>query len=661
MRTTVWIMLAMLVASCGRSKVHHHAEVRHSLHSGWTFSETGTDVWHPAEVPGTVHTDLMRAGLIPDPYHGTNIDSVQWVGERDWTYRIQFDAPEDLLDREHVLLEFEGLDTYASVSLNAVPLGDTYNMHRTWRFPLQHVLRGQGNLLEIRFRSAMRMGEELLTAYGRSLPADNDQGAVKVAPFVRKAGVHFGWDFAPRLVTSGIWRAVTLRGWDGARIQQVRIAQHASEGMRTLAFHAQLDGALPPDARLRVVMDNEIISEGSHVAPLTAVIPDTGLWWPAGYGEQQLRDLRVELLEGDVIRSTWDGRIGLRDIELRQEPDSFGTSFTFLVNGRPIFALGANVVPPDQFLPRAGDSAWIALVEAMRDSHMNMARVWGGGVYAPDVFFDACDEAGILVWQDLMFANTMVPDDEAFMDNVRQEVEEQVGRLQHRTSLALWCGNNEIDVAWHNWGWQHSWSITPDDSTRMWNAYQGLFEQKLPAWIAALDDRPYIPTSPLSNWGNSEGLRHGDLHYWGVWHGDALFETFQSNVGRFVSEYGFQSYPVWETLAEYASEDDLAEHTQFWRTRQLSYKGDAAIERLAQHYLGPVRDRRDLVEKSQELQALAYAMAIDAHWAERPRCMGTLLWQLNDVWPGASWSIIDHKGRRKPAFHAVREAYGRAR
>jgi beta-mannosidase len=300
----------------------------------------------------------------------------------------------------------------------------------------------------------------------------------------------------------------------------------------------------------------------------------------------------------------------------------------------------------------------VRLVRDMQEAHMNMVRVWGGGVYPPDAFFEACDTAGILVWQDLMFANTMVPDDEAFRTNVQEEAADQVRRIQHHACLALWCGNNEVEVAWRNWGWQRSYGMSPADSIRMWNGYSTLFNEILRDWIWVLDrDHAYVPTSPQSNWGSAEGLTKGDLHYWGVWHGDAPFGSFASNVGRFVSEYGFQSYPSWTSIVEWSLPADRAENGPFWKDRQKSYKGDKAITDMAKRYGMKVSDRQDLVEVSQKLQAKAYSSAIGAHQANWPRCAGTLLWQLNDCWPGPSWSIIEYGGRRKPAYTIVQELY----
>lgn len=662
--TVACLLLASLLSGCRKDSPL--AEEWTTLSGAWRFKELGASAWHAAEVPGTIHTDLMAAGIIPDPYVGNNVDSVQWVGERDWVYEREFTVSDGLLAQEEVELVFKGLDTFAEITLNDSVIGTADNMFRSWSFPVKRLLHKGTNTVRVTFNSALRIGAELLEAYGRSLPADNDGGAVKVSPFVRKAGIHFGWDFAPRLVTCGIWQDVGLRAWSGRRIGSVRVEQNAQHGKRTLRFHVDLCSR--PDAGGELVLHVNGTELARSQAPdgagwlaqdLEVVLPDTGLWWPRGAGAQRLQSCAVEWVDGGIVRSRWDARIGLRSIVLDQDTDRFGKAFTFLVNDSAIFAQGANLVPPDMFLPRAGDSAWVRLVTEMAACNMNMVRVWGGGVYPPDAFFAACDASGILVWQDLMFANAMVPDDDPFVNNVREEVEEQVRRLQHHASLALWCGNNEVDVAWHNWGWQRGYGMSVADSARMRNAYVALFEEAVPQWIWVLDKTVgYTPSSPISNWGSSKGLEVGDLHYWGVWHADSTFDSFKGNTGRFVSEYGFQSYPDSVSLSRYIDPEQLHLGSVALAFRQRSYRTDRPILEAIQRELRLVpRTFGEFSRASQQVQAIAYRKAIEAHRNARPRCMGTLLWQLNDVWPGPSWSIMDHTGRRKSAFDAVRQAY----
>lgn len=662
--TVAWWLLLPALAGCSGSTDRREQWV--SLSGEWRSQQSGTSTWQRAEVPGTVHTDLMAAGMIPDPYMNTNADSVQWVGERDWIYERTFSVAPGLLAQDEVELVFKGLDTFAEIRLNDSLIGTTDNMFRSWTYPVKGLLVEGTNRLQVTFRSAIRKGEELLHAYGRGLPADNDGGALKVSPFVRKAGVHFGWDFAPRLVTCGIWQDVGLRAWSGRRIGSVRCSQVAENGERRLSFHVDLlsQASAGGEVVLRLngkelARSNAPEGQGWRTHDIAVVLPDTGLWWPRGMGEQRLQQCMVDWEQDGTVRSHWESMIGLRTISLHRDSDAFGRAFTFAVNGKPLFAQGANLVPPDMFLPRAGDSAWVHLVAEAAACNMNMLRVWGGGVYPPDAFFDACDGSGILVWQDLMFANTMVPDDDAFVNNVREEVEEQVRRLQHHASLALWCGNNEVDVAWHNWGWQRGYAMSVADSARMSKAYTTLFEEALPLWIWSLDQTgTYTPTSPLSNWGNSEGLRSGDLHYWGVWHADSTFASFAGNTGRFVSEYGFQSYPDSSTLAHYIDPTELRLGSASLRYRQKSYRTDQPILEAIKRELGTTpRNLDEFCHASQKVQAIAYNKAIMAHQRAQPRCMGTLLWQLNDLWPGPSWSIIDYEGERKAAFDAVRNAY----
>lgn len=660
-----WLLLITVLASCSQGV--EQGEQWLSLSGEWRFREAGATEWNAAHVPGTVHTDLMTNGMIPDPYMNNNADSVQWVGERDWVYERSFEVTSDMLKQDEVELMFKGLDTFAEIELNGSSIGATDNMFRSWAFPVKPLLVEGSNHLRITFRSAVKRGQELLKAYGRSLPADNDGGEVKVSPFVRKAGVHFGWDFAPRLVTCGIWQDVGLRGWSGRRIEGVRVAQWVKNGTRTLQFHVDLHSQAGAGGEIVLRLNDKEFAradapegQGWRSQDIELTLPDTGHWWPRGMGEQRLQHCSVEWSSDGAVRSQWEGDIGLRTIKLDQDSDAFGQAFTFVVNGTPVFAKGANMVPPDMFLPRAGDGAWVRLVNEAAACNMNILRVWGGGVYPPDAFFQACDSLGILVWQDLMFANTMVPDDDGFLNNVREEVEGQVRRLQYHPSLALWCGNNEIDVAWHNWGWQRGYGMSPADSARMWTAYTTLFNETLPVWIWTLDNNTgrYTSTSPLSNWGNTAGLRNGDLHYWGVWHADSTFGSFAGNTGRFVSEYGFQSYPDSATLAGYIDPKELKLGSRALAIRQRSYRTDRPIFQAIERELGSVPRTLDgFCRASQQVQAIAYTKAIEAHMGARPRCMGTLLWQLNDVWPGPSWSIISYGGRHKLAYDAVQKAY----
>ncbi len=647
---------ALLVPAVALGQAHSLA-----LDEGWTFRMAGTSAWHPAMVPGEVHTDLLRNGLIADPYHNLNADSVQWVEQKDWEYACTLRADEALLGNEHVDLVFKGLDTFAEVRLNDSLLGKADNMFRTWAWPVKELLKPGTNALKVVFSSAVRNGNELREAYGIHLPHDSDPSGA--SPYVRKAAYQFGWDFAPRLVGCGIWQPVELRCWNGARIKGVQVEQRSiadsiqlevrvsTTGRASTSVHCSLDG---------VQIGEQAMDPGSPASiAVQYTLPRTTLWWPSGSGAQTLHNLRLELRSpnGTLLDSAVH-RIGFRSVELQQVEDSIGRSFTFVINGKPVFMKGCNIVPPDMFPSRAGDSAWVALVAHMQRAHMNMVRVWAGGVYPPDAFYYACDTAGILVWQDFMLAN-LVSAEGAYLENFRQEAKEQAERFAIHPCAALLCGNNELEVAWGNWGWQEKYDLHGADSARVIRSNRHLWKDVLDS-IAADVGVPYTWTSALSNWGNAAGLRRGDLHYWGVWHGDADFASFTDNVGRYVSEYGFQSWPDSSLLAQYIIAEQLHMGSEAMRWRQRSYKTDRPIWDAIQRELGTEpKTLNAFIEASQETQALGYEKAIQSHLGKQPWCMGTLFWQLNDCWPGPSWSLVDYAGNWKPGMLAVERLYGR--
>lgn len=539
------------------------------LKEGWEFSQRGKGIWYPAAVPGTVHQDLLRNGLIPDPLRNSNVDSVQWIENEDWTYRCSISGGGQLLMHNNISLVFRGLDTFAEVYLNDSLLGKADNMFRYWEWPIKGALKQGENELKVIFRSAIKEGAKLRDGYGIQLPHDNDPSGV--SPYVRKAGFQFGWDFAPRIVTCGIWQPVELR-----------------------------------------VGSDPVI---------------------AGMGKSDVRSLH-----------------------LVQKPDEVGRSFGFEVSGKPLFMKGCNMVPPASMLSAANDPQWVRLVRDMQSAHMNMVRVWAGGVYPPEVFFNACDTAGIWVWQDFMFPN-LVPADENFVASALTEAKEKVHELERSRSLAVLCGNNELDVAWKNWGWQATYELDKDAQDKISRSNEAFFGRDLEA-AGVGSGVDYTSTSPLSNWGTSEGLKSGDLHYWGVWHGDSAFASFKNNVGRFVSEYGFQSYPDSVTLAHYIDPAFLYLGSPVLAKRQKSYKTDKPIWSAIERELGekPTTLGR-FIDCSQAVQAEAYRLAIWAHRTSQPHCMGTLYWQLNDVWAAPSWSTIDVDFRWKAAHYEVKRSY----
>ena len=388
-------------------------------------------------------------------------------------------------------------------------------------------------------------------------------------------------------------------------------------------------------------------------------MPGTDRWWPLGFGSHEVHRIRLDLESGSVRLGSWGGPWADREISFAHFSDTVGRQFSFIANGRAIFVKGCNLVPPSLLPGQVGDSAWVTIVRDMQRAAFNMVRVWAGGVYPPEAFFDACDTSGIMVWQDFMFANP-VPSDEGFLSNAQREAEEQVFRIRDHPCLAIMCGNNELEVAWNNWGWQQRYGLHEQDSMQVSHANEKFFNRDLLSIAAGFGHLPYTPTSPLSNWGNAEGLKSGDLHYWGVWHGDSAFTSFKNNVGRFVSEYGFQSYPDSALLSHYIDPKELYLGSPAMKRMQRSYKTDKPIWDAIKRELGKEpKTLGEFIEDSQEVQAKAYRMAIEAHTAAQPHCMGTLFWQLNDCWPGPSWSLIDFEGNWKPGMYEVQRLYGR--
>lgn len=670
----VALLGVFLAAGCQRTRPA--VEVR-LLHDGWTL--VGVDTFTtpiPATVPGTVHTDLLGAGLIPDPYWRDEADRLGWIAEKEWIYRTALPMDSAFLAHERVELRFKGLDTFARVRLNGREILRADNMFREWSVEVARLLRVGANELEVRFESPLRVGRALREAYPHPLPMDHDAGSPPTRAFVRKAAYQYGWDWGPRLVTSGIWREVELVAWSGVRLTDFHTATAslAPDRARLAAFvevevtpqaverfgeggrlSVTVEVASPQRAFPRVRQSAQV-EAGVHTFVLPVEIRRPRLWWPNGLGEPHLYTIQAEVRGGGFSdrRTT---RAGVRTVELVVDPDSVGESFHFRVNGVPVFAKGANVVPLDHFVPRVTEDDYRRLFRDVVEAHMNMLRVWGGGVYPPDVFYDLADRHGILIWQDFMFANAMVPGDSAFLASVRAEAADQIRRLRGHPSLALWCGNNEIDEGWRRWGWARGYA-SPADSAAVERAYAAVFYGILPDAVSRHDpSRAYWPSSPMLGWGDPESLKRGDSHYWGVWHGGEPFEVFRDKLPRFASEYGFQGFPAVETLWAFTLPEDRSLDHPVLRAHQKHPRGFEIIrEYMARDYPVPA-GLEEFAYVSQLLQARGMRVAFEAHRRARPRTMGTLYWQLNDTWPVVSWSSRDWFGRWKALHYAAKEAF----
>jgi beta-mannosidase len=630
-----------------------------SLTGAWEFRQAGAEEWLPACVPGGVHTDLLALGRIPDPFVGDNEKRVQWVAKSDWEYRYQFAAVPDLLRQPHIWLVCDGLDTLATVSLNGRELGRAANMFRQYRWDVKPLLKADGNDLRIAFVSPV-----CFAAAGQAVrPMPGVLQAIPGAPYLRKAPCQFGWDWGPQLPPIGIWKDIRLEGYESARIEDVHLSQQHADGQVTVEARVTVQNwdEAPRSAVMRLVApDGQVFETRGTVVPgngrrLRVVIPDPQLWWPNGYGAQPLYQASVELRQADILLDQREYQVGLRTLELRQQPDEWGRSFTFVVNGLPIFAKGSNWIPVDSFPTRISDADLEGLIRAAAETHQNMLRVWGGGFYEEEHFYDLCDRYGILVWQDFIFSCSIYPlNDPDFLENVREEVIENVRRLRHRASLALWCGNNEMEWGWVDWGWKGP------EYQDLKVAYDEFFHHTLPAWCAAEDpDTAYWPSSPSSDtpFENPNGQVQGDAHYWDVWHGRKPFSAYRNQFPRFMSEFGFQALPPLATIRTYADESEWNMTSYIMEQHQKNASGNSLmVGQMLEAFRLP-KDFDSLVYLSMVLQAEGIRYGVE-HWRRHPdRVAGILYWQLNDCWPVASWSSLDYFGRWKAVHYAARRFY----
>ncbi len=676
------IMVAALAVlnSCTKPDVMKNKLVV-NLNSAWAYEQVDGDYKGKASVPGTIHTDLLANKQIEDPFYRTNEKDLQWIDKEDWIYQTMFDVEADLLNKDRIDLHFYGLDTYADVFLNDTLILKANNMHREWNVDIKPWLKNEGNKLKVYFHSPIKKGVELYDASPFAYPAVNDQsengglGDKKVSVFTRKAGYHYGWDWGPRFVTSGIWRPVQIRGWDDADIESIYIKQEfvdKEQANLTAELMVNSENELEVTVLLVNLTDDNIASKkelklikGRNQLNLNFDILQPKLWWSNGLGDPHMYEFEAQLKINDKIICSEKVKTGLRSIKLIREKDSEGEGFAFELNGVRVFAKGANYIPNDSFLPSVTKKDYQKVIADAVNANMNMLRVWGGGVYEDDYFYELCDENGIMVWQDFMFACSMYPGDKEFLDNVRAEAIDNVIRLRNHPSIALWCGNNEMNTAWHyyskgGWGWK-DW-YTKDQQDSIQEAYLNVFHKILPD---VLDEKivgvDYWPSSPQAGYEPDQHASYettsGDMHYWGVWHGLHAFEDFDKYKSRFMSEYGFQSFPELTTVKTYAKEEDFNIESDVMAAHQRSGIGNLRIKEYLSWYYHVPEDFEQFLYMSQVLQAHGIRMAIEAHRRAMPYCMGSLYWQINDCWPVASWSSTDYNHNWKAVHYAVKKAY----
>ena len=635
-----------------------------SLNTNWKFREANKNDWRPAAVPGCVHTDLLANKLIEDPFYRDNEKNLQWIGKTDWEYETTFQISTETLKRQNIEIVFEGLDTYGKVFLNDKAILDADNMFRTWRVNVKGSLKQGENILRIVFRSPIN---EILPAMKKldyELPAVNDQGE-KTSPYTRKAPYQYGWDWGPRFVTSGIWKPVSLNGWDNARIEDLHIRQNKlSKENADLSAIVEVVATQPIDATVEIenLTDKKVVWRTSEVKLAVGVnklaldftIANPKLWYPIGLGEQSLYNFKAKLTVNQKTVDEQTKRTGLRTLELRQKPDEFGKSFEFVVNGIPVFGRGANWIPADIFPTRITKEKYKSLLTSLRDANMNMLRVWGGGIYEDDYYYDLADEMGLLVWQDFMFACSMYPGDKAFLDNVRREAIDNVKRLRNHPSIVLWCGNNEIETAWAHWGWKEK---LPN---HIWDDYLKLFLRVLPEVLEEYDaSRPYWQSSPSSNFqADSDSQKIGDVHYWEVWHAEKPYKEYEKQFPRFMSEFGFQSFPEYETVKTYTTEEDRKSiETPIMLAHQRHPRGNQLVKEYMLREFNQPKDFESFLYVSQVLQAEGIKIGAEHFRRIMPRNMGSLYWQANDCWQVASWSGMDYFGRWKALMYYTKRFY----
>jgi beta-mannosidase len=672
------------VATAGRLEAAEPGS--RNIDSGWRFRAVGNveraDVkeWHAAQVPGVVQTDLLASKLIPDPFDRDNEFHLQWVGLADWEYETTFQVDAATMAHEHVDLVFAGLDTFADVYLNEQPILHADNMFRRWRIPAKAGLKAGPNTLRIVFHSAV----EKMIPYVKTLPYilpsistqnyGNEEN-IATAPYTRKAPYNYGWDWGPRYLTEGIWQPVRLETWDGVRIENFHIHQRSiTSALANASAEVEIEAGRAVTATVAVSHDEmagpqmadgtitvQLNAGMNHVA-LPVRIVDPKLWYPVGYGAQSRYRFSAAIRMGKEVVAHAESKTGLRSVELRRAGDEWGKSFAFVVNGIEVFAKGADVIPFDSFPNRVTPAIHRGILQAARDAHMNMVREWGGGYYESDDFYDICDELGIMVWQEFMFGGDMVPGDVAFQENVRQEAIEQIKRLRDHPSVVVWCGNNEVETGWWHWGDRQAFkaSISPDARDRVWQDYVVMFGDILRSAVAQYGDPvPYTPSSPSANFEEiPESQHNGDMHYWQVWHQQAPASDYTKQFPRFMSEYGFQSFPEMRTIEAYAHEPgDFDIRSTVMQAHQKNKGGN---ERILTYMLREYKQPKDFaafVYLSQVQQAEIIKIGAEHLRRQRPRTMGSLYWQLNDCWPVASWASIDYYGRWKALHYYARRFY----
>ena len=649
------LFLLVLLLFCFSCQPKHDLPFTIEINEVWEFKKVSDTTWYSATVPGNVFSDLMDNKLIDDPFIGDNEKKVQWVAEEDWEYKTVFSVDEETLEKKNIELNFEGIDTYASVYLNDSLILKANNAFRQWNVNVKPILKSE-NELRLVFEHTSKYEEAEKAKLTYQLPEGN-------RIFTRKAQFQYGWDWGPKLNTSGIWRPIKLVAWDELKIDNIYVKElEIIDSIADLSIEINKRSSVELDKKIVYniyVNDSLIISSGPTYTNYQQYnkiqIKKPKLWWPHNLGEPYLYDIKVVVKDGKKILDSISVKHGIRTIDLVTEKDSIGESFYFKVNNVPVYAKGANYIPQHSFQNWVNDQHYEDLLNDVVDANMNMLRVWGGGIYENDIFYDLCDEKGILVWQDFMFACAMYPGDANFLNNVQQEAVDNVKRLRNHASIALWCGNNENSEGWHRWGWQADRS--DEVKEEIWSNYLKVFDSILPSAVARLTDTDYWESSPKFGRGNPKYKTEGDAHDWWIWHDAYPFEHLEENVPRFMSEFGFQSFPSYETIRFINQNDSIEITSEGFKNHQKHSRGFQLINEYMQRDFPVPESAEDYVYMSQLLQAYGITKGIEAQRRAKPYNMGTLYWQLNDCWPAVSWSSIDYFGNWKALHYKAKKSF----
>lgn len=623
----------------------------------WEIKHARTNKWIHLGDKGSVQEALINSGELPDPFYGKNEELFTWVEDYCWEFRSEFKW--DKKKNEKVLLTFPNVDTYAKIYLNEVLIAETNNAFVHYNFLIQENLKDGKNVLSVVFDSPTRYQQKHKSEVGVNLPAPNDVGKEKIASYCRKPQYQFGWDWALRMVTMGFWKPVTVESIPFNKVlsynsQTLSIEPEKSQQFE-VTFLEKINGTISWESKR---FGTKKLTINGNSITRTESVNDLNFWWPRGHGDQNLyEDEWIFKNEAGELIATKNIRFGVRKTELIQESDKWGTSYEVKINGKVIFCKGGDYIPDDIFPARITNEKLQSNVETMIESNFNMVRIWGGGMYASDYFLNLCDEKGLMVWHDFMFACAMYPGNESYLSNVKNEINQQIPRITSHPAVVLLNGNNEVDVAWKNWGFQTTYSISKSDQKIIEEYYKKLFLELIPTQVSAFSTVPYVHTSPLSNWGKDEYYNHGSQHYWGVWHGKDPMSDFAVKSGRFNAEYGFQSFPEYATLLGFSKETDWSLDNPIMKHHQKSYVGNGMIKKHSDILFGETRDFKRFVYLSQLTQAKAVSTAIVSHRAQFPKVSGTLYWQVNDCWPAPSWSSIDYNLNWKALQYQVKKDF----